>query len=46
MADNSLARRPTGARVTMMILSDPAMLRVAVLAIGVAALLLAIAAVL
>jgi len=44
MADNSYARRETGARVAVMILSDPAVLRIAVLAAGVSALLLAIAA--
>jgi hypothetical protein len=44
MADNGFARRETGARVAIMILGDPAMLRIAVLAAGVSALLLAIAA--
>ena len=44
MADNSFAQRETGARVAIMILGDPAMLRIAVLAAGVSALLLAIAA--
>jgi hypothetical protein len=46
MAQHSVARRPTGTRLTILILSDPAVLRIAVLAIGVSALLLAVAAVL
>ncbi|GAA3918169.1 hypothetical protein [Actinoplanes auranticolor] len=46
MADNSFAPRETGARVAIMILGDPAMLRIAALAAGVSALLLAVAAVL
>ncbi|GAA3343248.1 hypothetical protein GCM10020358_81230 [Amorphoplanes nipponensis] len=44
MADNGVARRGTGARTTMLILSDPAVLRIGLSAAGIAALLLAVAA--
>lgn len=46
MTQQSFARRQTGARVAIVILTDPAVLRIGLLAAGVSTLLLVVAAVL